>query len=94
VSERLGALGTLVPAQIEAATQAYKRLGVAFGDRFFTLLLLGLVWIVPAFFDLRFVYALLAWDSLVVLAWLGDLASEKLTNATASLPPLIRKSRF
>jgi len=74
VSERLGALGTLVPAQIEAATQAYKRLGVAFGDRFFTLLLLGLVWIVPAFFDLRFVYALLAWDSLVVLAWLGDLA--------------------
>jgi uncharacterized protein (DUF58 family) len=74
VSERLGALGTLVPAQIEAAAQAYKRLGVAFGDRFFTLLLLGLVWIVPAFFDLRFVYALLAWDSLVVLAWLGDLA--------------------
>lgn len=74
MSERLGALGTLVPAQIEAATQAYKRLGVAFGDRFFTLLLLGLVWIVPAFFDLRFVYALLAWDSLVVLAWLGDLA--------------------
>ncbi len=74
MSERLGALGTLVPAQIEAAAQAYKRLGVAFGDRFFTLLLLGLVWIVPAFFDLRFVYALLAWDSLVVLAWLGDLA--------------------
>ncbi len=66
--------GTLVPAEVEAPANSYKRLGVAFGDRFFVLLLLGLVWIVPAFVDLRFVYALLVWDSLVVLAWLADLA--------------------
>jgi uncharacterized protein (DUF58 family) len=65
---------TLVPAQVEAVTHSYKRLGVAFGDRFFTLLLLGLVWIIPAFLDLRFVHALLAWDGFVVLAWLADLA--------------------
>jgi uncharacterized protein (DUF58 family) len=34
----------------------------------------GLVWLGPAFFDLRFVYAMLAWDGLVLLAWLVDLA--------------------
>jgi uncharacterized protein (DUF58 family) len=67
-------LSTLVPAEVEATTLSYKRFGVAFGDRFFTLLLLGLLWIIPAFVDLRFVYALLAWDGFVILAWLGDLA--------------------
>jgi len=67
-------LGTLVPAEVAAPAHSYKRFGVAFGDRFFMLLLLGLVWLVPAFFDLRFAYALFAWDGLVVLAWLGDLA--------------------
>lgn len=67
-------LSTLVPAEVEATTLSYKRFGVAFGDRFFMLLLLGLLWIVPAFVNLRFVYALMAWDGLVILAWLGDLA--------------------
>jgi uncharacterized protein (DUF58 family) len=66
--------GTLVPAGVEAATHAYKRLSAAFGDRFFMLLVLGLVWLIPAFFDLRFVYALLAWDAFVAGAWLADLA--------------------
>ena len=67
-------LSTLVPGEVEATTLSYKRLGVAFGDRFFMLLLLGLLWMIPAFVDLRFVYALLAWDGLVLLAWLADLA--------------------
>ena len=67
-------LSTLVPAEVEATTLSYKRFGVAFGDRFFLLLLLGLLWIIPAFVDLRFVYALLAWDGFVILTWLGDLA--------------------
>lgn len=66
-------LSTLVPPDVEATTLSYKRFGVAFGDRFFMLLLLGLLWIIPAFVDLRFVYALLAWDGFVILAWLGDL---------------------
>jgi uncharacterized protein (DUF58 family) len=48
--------------------------GVAFGDRFFMLLFVGLVWLGPAFFDSRFVYAMLAWDVLVLLTWLADLA--------------------
>jgi uncharacterized protein (DUF58 family) len=64
----------LVPREIEAHTQSHKRFGVAFGDRFFMLLSVGLVWLGPAFIDLRFVYAMFAWDGLVLLAWLGDLA--------------------
>ena len=64
----------LIPAEIEAPTESYKRFGVAFGDRFFMLLFVGLVWLGPAFFDVRFVYAMLFWDALVVLAWLADLA--------------------
>jgi uncharacterized protein (DUF58 family) len=67
-------LGTLVPAPVEATTHSYKRFGVAFGGRFFMLLVLGLVWLAPAFVDLQFVYALLAWDGLVLLVWLADLA--------------------
>lgn len=63
----------LVPPETEAPTQAYKRLGVAFGDRFFMLLFVGLVWLGPAFFDFRFIWAMLAWDAFVVLAWLLDL---------------------
>ena len=67
-------LGPLVPSEVEAQTKSYKRFGVAFGDRFFMLLFVGLVWLGPAFIDLRFVYALLAWDGLVLLAWFADLA--------------------
>ena len=37
------------------------------------LLFVGLAWMAPAFFDLRFVYGMLAWDVLVVLAWFVDL---------------------
>lgn len=64
----------LVPPQIESPTRSYKRFGAAFGGRFFMLLLVGLVWLGPAFIDLRFVYALLAWDGMVLLVWLADLA--------------------
>jgi len=65
---------TLVPPLIEALAQPYKRLGIAFGDRFFMLLFVGLVWLGPAFFDHRFAYAMLVWDTFVVLVWIVDLA--------------------
>jgi len=70
----LNDLGRLVPPEIEARTRSYKRIGVAFGDRFFMLLFVGLVWLGPAFVDPRFLYGLLAWDILVMLAWIADLA--------------------
>jgi len=37
------------------------------------LLFVGLVWLGPAFFDSRFIYAMLAWDAFVVLLWIVDL---------------------
>ena len=64
----------LVPRDVEAQTKSYNRFGVAFGERFFMLLFVGLVWLGPAFIDLRFLYAMFAWDALVLLAWLVDLA--------------------
>jgi len=65
---------TLVPPEISAPARSYKRFGVAFGDRFFMLLFVGLVWLGPAFFDARFVYAMLGWDVFVLLMWSIDLA--------------------
>ena len=64
---------TLIPPEIRAPAHSYKRIGVAFGDRFFMLLFVGLVWLGPAFFDSRFVYAMLIWDAFVVVVWLIDL---------------------
>jgi uncharacterized protein (DUF58 family) len=66
-------LGRLIPPEIESPTRSQK-LGVAFGERFFILLFVGLVWLGPAFFDSRFVYAMLAWDGFVLILWLIDLA--------------------
>jgi uncharacterized protein (DUF58 family) len=74
VSSKASDLGRLLPPEVEAETKSYERFGVAFGDRFFMLLFVGLVWLGPAFIDSRFVYGLLAWDGLVLLAWLVDLA--------------------
>ncbi len=68
-------LARLVPPEVHAHARSNGRFGAAFGDRFFMLLFVGLVWLGPAFVDLRFVYALLLWDFLVVLAWIIDLAS-------------------
>jgi uncharacterized protein (DUF58 family) len=66
-------LGRLVPLAIESQTKPTGRFAVAFGERFFMLLFVGLLWLGPAFIDLRFIYAMFAWDLLVLLAWLLDL---------------------
>jgi uncharacterized protein (DUF58 family) len=65
---------TLIPPETSSAARSYKRIGFAFGDRFFMLLFVGLVWLGPAFFDPRFVYAMLAWDAFVLLVWFADVA--------------------
>lgn len=65
---------TLIPPETSSAARSYKRIGFAFGDRFFMLLFVGLVWLGPAFFDRRFVYAMLAWDAFVLLLWFIDVA--------------------
>src|SRR5450432_314741 len=65
---------TLVPLAVEGQARPFKRMGIAFGNRFFFLLLVGLVWLVPAFSEKRFVAAMIAWDGLLILIWLLDLA--------------------
>ena len=66
-------LAAMIPLPNEARARPAKRLGFGFGYRFFLLLLIGLVWLVPAFAKTRFAYAMLAWDALVILAWAADL---------------------
>jgi uncharacterized protein (DUF58 family) len=64
---------SLVPEAIEARASARGRLGIAFGPRFFVLLLMSLLWAAPLLFDARFAYGLAAWDVLIVVAWVIDL---------------------
>jgi uncharacterized protein (DUF58 family) len=49
-------------------------LGVAFGPRFFLLLVVGFVWLGAALFNLQFLYGLLLWDLFALAVWLVDLA--------------------
>lgn len=66
---------TLIPSSVSAFVQPRGRLAVAFGPRFFLLLVVGLVWLGAAFHDPRFYYAMLGWDVLVLIAWAIDLAA-------------------
>jgi uncharacterized protein (DUF58 family) len=63
----------LRPGPVTAPAHRKKKIAVAFGPRFYLLLAVGFVWLGPAFREPRFFYALLAWDVLVLLAWLVDL---------------------
>src|SRR5215813_12027519 len=60
---------------MEGRAKRSRRFGISFGYRFFLFLLIGLIWLVPAYGDARFVYAMLGWDLLVILAWVVDLRS-------------------
>jgi uncharacterized protein (DUF58 family) len=66
--------GHLLPPALSAAAATSQRWPVAFQWRFFLALLLGLVWIGPAWRDQRALYALLLWDCVALLVWLADLA--------------------
>ena len=74
---------TLIPLPATAKLERRKRLGGAFGPRFFLLILVGLVWLGAAFHDPRFYYALAAWDGIVVVAWIIDLFSLPKPSALA-----------
>ena len=62
----------LAPATVSAACRS-TRLGFGFGRRFFLLLGLGLLWIIPAFWNARFLLVMLGWDVFALLAWAIDL---------------------
>jgi uncharacterized protein (DUF58 family) len=65
----------MIPAPTEGEARPLKRIAFSFGYRFFLLLLLGMGWLIPAFLDHRFAYAMVAWDALLVLAWAADLTA-------------------
>src|SRR5215472_8994560 len=64
----------LAPAPIAVRLKRSKRLAFGFGRRFFLITLLGLLWAIPAFWDLRFLLVMAAWDLCALLAWATDLA--------------------
>jgi len=68
----------LVPETVSARPTSRisgrPRLPYGFGPRFFMVLLVGLAWLGPAWWEPRFLYAMLLWDVLALAAWALDLA--------------------
>ncbi len=63
----------LVPPPITGRTRSLGRVSFAFGPRFFVMLLLGLLWLVPAWWSPRRIAAMFLWDLLAILAFISDL---------------------
>jgi uncharacterized protein (DUF58 family) len=61
-----------LPATVTARARPSGRWPGAFGSRFFIALLLGFLWVGPAWWDLRFLFAIAGWDVVVLAAWLND----------------------
>ena len=71
----MSAWSAMIPVSVEGQARPSQRLAFSFGYRFFLFLVMGLVWLVPAFLDRRFAYAMVAWDLLLLMAWVIDLLS-------------------
>ena len=63
----------LIPQEAIARGRPLRRVSFGFGPRFFVALVLGLVWLVPAWWFSRFIYAMLLWDLLFFAVWTWDL---------------------
>ncbi|HEY6935790.1 MAG TPA: DUF58 domain-containing protein, partial [Terriglobales bacterium] len=66
-------LGSLVPEPRVAVARSWRRWGFGIGPRLVLLLLLGLLWLVPAWWDRRALLCLLAWDVLLLAIFTWDL---------------------
>ena len=62
----------LAPPAVRAHAHPHGRIGFAFGRRALFLWLLGLAWVVPAFWDKSFIYAIAIWDGVLLVAALID----------------------
>ena len=62
----------LVPSPTSAACAPSGRVSFAFGKRFFLALAIGLIWIGPAWWDARYAWGVVAWDLVVLAAWVWD----------------------
>ncbi len=63
---------SLRPGPVGAACEPRRRWGFGLTPRSVSLLIAGFFWLVPAFWDERLSYAMMAWDALVLLAALLD----------------------
>src|SRR5260370_12610982 len=64
----------LAPRPVIAPARKTKRFGFGFGRRFFFILLVGLLWAIPAFWDPRFLLVVAAFDLCALVAWAVDFA--------------------
>jgi uncharacterized protein (DUF58 family) len=64
----------LVPAEVAGRAKSFGRISFAFGPRFFVVVLLGLLWLVPAWWIPRMAGAMVLWDLLSLVAFGIDLA--------------------
>lgn len=65
--------GPLAPAPQSARAKFKGRLPFAFGWRAIAALLLGLLWLIPAWRSPRFLLGMLLWDVAILFAWAFDL---------------------
>jgi uncharacterized protein (DUF58 family) len=63
----------LAPESVAATCRPVGRWGFGFGRRFFLLLLIGVLWAIPAFWSTQFLLLMAGWDVCVVIAWVADL---------------------
>src|SRR5690348_11759231 len=66
-------LGSLIPEPRIVVARSWRRWGFGIGPRLILLLLVGLLWLVPAWWDRRALYGLLAWDVLLLVVFIWDL---------------------
>jgi len=62
----------LEPSPVEALAQPHGRFGGGAGPRLLLFAGIGLAWIIPALWNKTFLHAMLLWDGLLLLAFLGD----------------------
>jgi len=62
----------LIPAAVGARGKSKGRFAFAFGRLFFLLLLVGLVWIGPAWSDPKYLLGMALWDMVVLALWVVD----------------------
>lgn len=64
----------LAPKPVSAPALQTRRFGYGFGRRFFFVLAISVLWAIPAFWDLRFLLLMAAFDLCALVAWAVDLA--------------------
>lgn len=64
----------LVPQEVVSRGRPLGRVPFGFGPRFFVMLLLGFVWLVPAWWAPRLIVVMILWDAMALVVFTIDLA--------------------